>query len=457
MVEKIYKKVIYALARVAVKYIEYKKKRQHNKSVNYINSTKSESDIEYNKKAIADNIPVEDISSVTNINDIDDSIFLGQKNDIDIIDLGKDTEQYEAEPKPMTNEDRLDMLLSQMMPPTDSAIKVNSTNADNTTEMADSVDTANPAEEIDSVDVVDPTETVDSIEADGQKSANEYADTYEQEDVLKFDESTEVSDKLHNINNDEYTDLETKIVEKAEFFESEKNAKADFEILKNDDVDDKTDSESDDKTHNDENEKYSYRSIMTDDYDRYSEELGIKALRQELRRVKYNSKFAGTLFNTVGTLLVVAAIAVLVANLWLPILQVTGTSMSPTLEEGQILMASKGNAFKTGDVIAFYLNNKILVKRVIAMPGDWVNISDDGTVYVNDIALDEPYLKEKSLGDCNIDLPYQVPEPKIFVMGDNRSVSLDSRNTAIGCISEEQVVGKVTLGLWPLTKIGKIY
>ena len=215
MVEKIYKKFIYALARVAVKYIDYKKKRQQNKSVNYINSTKSESDIEYNKKAIADNIPVEDISSVTNINDIDDSIFLGQKNDIDIIDLGKDTEQDEAEPKPMTNEDRLDMLLSQMMPPTDSAIKVNSTNADNTTEMADSVDTANPAEEIDSVDVVDPTETVDSIEAAGQKSANEYADTYEQEDVLKFDESTEVSDKLHNINNDEYTDLETKIVEKA--------------------------------------------------------------------------------------------------------------------------------------------------------------------------------------------------------------------------------------------------
>lgn len=437
MVEKIYKKVIYSLARVAVKYIEYKKKRQQNKSVNYINSTKFESDIEYNKKAIADNIPVEDISRVTNINDIDDSIFLGKKNDIDIIDLGKDTELDEAEPKPMTNEDRLDMLLSQMMSPSDSATKVNLTNADNTTEMADSVDVA------------------------GQKSANEYADTYEQEDVVKFDESTEVSDKLHNINNDEYTDLEKKIVEKAESFESEKNAKADFEILKKDDADDKTDSESDDKiyndkTHNDENEKYSYRSIMTDDYDRYSEELGIKALRQELRRVKYNSKFAGTLFNTVGTLLVVAAIAVLVANLWLPILQVTGTSMSPTLEEGQILMASKGNAFKTGDVIAFYLNNKILVKRVIAMPGDWVNISDDGTVYVNDIALDEPYLKEKSLGDCNIDLPYQVPESKIFVMGDNRSVSLDSRNTAIGCVSEEQVVGKVSFGLWPLTKIGKI-
>ena len=474
MVEKIYKKVIYALARVAVKYIEHKKKRQQNKSVNYINSTKPESDIEYNKKAIADNIPVEDISSVTNINDIDDSIFLGQKKDIDIIDLGKDTEPDEAEPKPMTNEDRLDMLLNQMMPPSNSAAMAN------LTETADSVDTTNLTETVDSADAVNPTKIVNSIDTAGHEASNEYKDTNKQKeidratdsfetslsdnlaaDVVKLDESTEVSDKLHNVNNDEYTDLETKIVEKTESFESEKNAKADFEILKNDNADDKTDSESDDKTYNDntnndENEKYSYRSIMTDDYDRYSEELGIKALRQELRRVKYNSKFAGTLFNTVGTLLVVAAIAVLVANLWLPILQVTGTSMSPTLEEGQVLMASKGNTFKTGDVIAFYLNNKILVKRVIAMPGDWVNISDDGTVYVNDIALDEPYLKEKSLGDCNIDLPYQVPESKIFVMGDNRSVSLDSRNTAIGCISEEQVVGKVTLGLWPLTKIGKI-
>ena len=195
---------------------------------------------------------------------------------------------------------------------------------------------------------------------------------------------------------------------------------------------------------------------MTDDYDRYSDDLGIKELRQELRRVKYNNKFAATLFNTVGTLVVVAAAAILVANLWLPILKVTGTSMSPTLHEGQVLMASKGHDFKTGDVIAFYYNNKILVKRVIAMPGDWVNISEDGTVYVNDIAIDEPYLNEKALGDCNIELPYQVPESKIFVMGDNRSVSLDSRNTAIGCISEEQVVGRVTFAIWPLSKIGKV-
>ena len=159
MVEKIYKKVIYALARVAVKYIEHKKKRQQNKSVNYINSTKPESDIEYNKKAIADNIPVEDISSVTNINDIDDSIFLGQKKDIDIIDLGKDTESDEAEPKPMTNEDRLDMLLSQMMPPSNSAAMAN------LTETADSVDTTNLTETVETADAVNLTETVETADA----------------------------------------------------------------------------------------------------------------------------------------------------------------------------------------------------------------------------------------------------------------------------------------------------
>ena len=151
-----------------------------------------------------------------------------------------------------------------------------------------------------------------------------------------------------------------------------------------------------------------------------------------------------------------AALAVLVATLWIPVLQVTGTSMSPTLEEGQVLLALKGGTFETGDVIAFYYNNKILVKRVMAMPGDWVNITEDGTVYVNDIAVEEPYLEEKAFGDCNIELPYQVPDSKIFVMGDNRSVSMDSRNTVIGCIAEEQVVGKVAFSIWPLDKIGKI-
>ncbi|MCM1283566.1 MAG: signal peptidase I [Muribaculaceae bacterium] len=185
-------------------------------------------------------------------------------------------------------------------------------------------------------------------------------------------------------------------------------------------------------------------------------DLRVRELRDELRRVKYNQKFAGTLSNTAGTLLVAAAIAILIANLWLPVMQVTGSSMSPTLAEGQILVASKLDDYTTGDVIAFYYNNKLLVKRVIARAGDWVNISEDGTVYVNDIAIDEPYLNEKALGDCNIELPYQVPEERIFVMGDHRSVSLDSRNTSMGCISEEQIVGKVKYCVWPFNRFGGV-
>ena len=155
-------------------------------------------------------------------------------------------------------------------------------------------------------------------------------------------------------------------------------------------------------------------------------------------------------------MLVVAAVAVLIANLWLPVLQVTGASMSPTLEEGQVLLANKGSSLDTGDIIAFYYNNKILVKRVIAVAGDWVYIAEDGTVYVNDIAIDEPYLTDKAFGNCNIEMPYQVPESQIFAMGDHRSVSLDSRNTTIGCISEEQILGKVYYCLWPLNSFGKI-
>lgn len=186
------------------------------------------------------------------------------------------------------------------------------------------------------------------------------------------------------------------------------------------------------------------------------EDLQIEELRGELRRVKYNHRFIGMLLNTAGTLLVAAAAAVLIAYLWLPVMQVTGSSMSPTLSENQVLVASKLDQYETGDILAFYYNNKLLVKRVIALPGDWVTITDDGTVYVNDIAIEEPYLSEKALGDCNIEFPYQVPESKIFVMGDHRSVSLDSRNTSVGCISEEQILGKVKLCIWPLSDIGKV-
>ncbi len=130
--------------------------------------------------------------------------------------------------------------------------------------------------------------------------------------------------------------------------------------------------------------------------------------------------------------------------------------MSPTLAEGQIMIAIKTSDFKSGDIVAFQYNNKILIKRYIAGPGDWVDIGEDGTVYVNGESLDEPYLANKAFGECNLELPYQVPESRIFVMGDNRSVSVDSRNTAVGCVAEEQIVGKVLLRIWPLSELSVI-
>ena len=179
-------------------------------------------------------------------------------------------------------------------------------------------------------------------------------------------------------------------------------------------------------------------------------------LEDELGRVKYRKRYRRVLRSTVYTLITVAAVAVLVATLLLPVLQIYGGSMAPTLSDRDIVLTLKTSKFESGDVIAFYYNNKILVKRVIAQAGDWVDITPEGDVYVNGELLDEPYLDEKALGDCNIELPYQVPESRIFVMGDHRSVSVDSRNTAVGCVAEEQIVGKLIFRVWPFDLFGEI-
>ena len=152
----------------------------------------------------------------------------------------------------------------------------------------------------------------------------------------------------------------------------------------------------------------------------------------------------------------VAAVSVLVAVLLLPVLRIYGTSMMPTLTEDELVLSVKGSRFETGDVIAFYYNNKILVKRVIAQAGQWVNIDQDGTVYVDNVEIDEPYVQERAFGECDIELPYQVPEGRIFVMGDHRDVSVDSRNTSIGCVAEEQIVGKIVYTIWPLRDFGAV-
>ena len=155
-------------------------------------------------------------------------------------------------------------------------------------------------------------------------------------------------------------------------------------------------------------------------------------------------------------MIVVAAVAVLVATIWMPVLQIYGSSMTPTLTEGNIVVSVKGSDFEAGDLIAFYLGNKILVKRCIAGPGQWVDIDADGNVYVDGELLDEPYLTEKALGDCDIELPYQVPDNRYFCMGDHRSTSVDSRSTTVGCVSDEQIVGKIVFRVWPLPDFGTL-
>jgi signal peptidase I len=179
----------------------------------------------------------------------------------------------------------------------------------------------------------------------------------------------------------------------------------------------------------------------------------IKQVETERKRYRRQKAYNKALSGTIYVLTIVAAVAVLIATLVLPVLQIEGTSMEPTLVNGDVVLLTKTTSFDRGELCGFSWNNKLLIKRVIGIPGDWIEIDTDGTVYLNGEKLDEPYAEQLSVGECDLEFPFQVPQEQYFVLGDMRESSIDSRNTLIGCVAKDQIVGKVFFRIWPFKTI----